>query len=93
MSRADAQACVGDCDSDGALTIEELVTAVNIAADREEVDVCPSNGTTTHPDPTHKFYRRGNSRRRNPCRNTRPRLDWGRPRRRSSARFCPGTLR
>lgn len=33
--------CVGDCDSNGRITIEELVRGVNIALNRAAVSVCP----------------------------------------------------
>ena len=33
--------CGGDCNGDGAVTIDELVGGVNIALGRERVDQCP----------------------------------------------------
>jgi pimeloyl-ACP methyl ester carboxylesterase len=38
--RADAQQCVGDCDGDGEVTIDELILGVNIALGTMSVDVC-----------------------------------------------------
>jgi len=35
-------ACVGDCDENGRVTVEELVTAVNIALGNATVDACPA---------------------------------------------------
>jgi streptogramin lyase len=37
-----AAVCVGDCDADGSVTIDELVTGVNIALGALSVDRCPS---------------------------------------------------
>jgi len=34
--------CAGDCDDDGAVTVDELVRAVNIALGLDEVESCPS---------------------------------------------------
>jgi hypothetical protein len=33
--------CVGDCDNSGRVQVNELVTGVNIALDRAELDACP----------------------------------------------------
>jgi hypothetical protein len=35
-----AVACAGDCDGDGRVTVDELVTGVNIALDRAAIDAC-----------------------------------------------------
>ena len=40
--RADAQQCVGDCNGDGKVTIDELILGVNIALGTQSVDVCPA---------------------------------------------------
>ena len=45
-----ATACIGDCNGDGEVTVNELVTGVNIALDNAGVDACPSfdrNGDST----------------------------------------------
>ena len=34
--------CAGDCDHDGKVKVNELVTGVNIALDRASIDACPS---------------------------------------------------
>ena len=39
---AAAPACVGDCDGNGAVTIEELIRGVNIALNGGGVAACPS---------------------------------------------------
>ncbi len=39
---ADAEACVGDCDGDGSVTVVELIRGVNIALDTTPIDACPS---------------------------------------------------
>jgi hypothetical protein len=38
---AQAAACVGDCDNSGSVTIDEIVTGVNIALDASSLDHCP----------------------------------------------------
>lgn len=45
-----SQPCVGDCNGDGAVTVDEIVTGVNIALDTVGVDSCPAfdtDGSTT----------------------------------------------
>jgi cysteine-rich repeat protein len=37
-----AAPCAGDCDNDGRVVINELVTGINIALDRVSVDTCPN---------------------------------------------------
>ena len=37
-----AQQCVGDCDGDGMVRINELITGVNIALGSAEISVCPA---------------------------------------------------
>jgi len=37
-----ARACVGDCDGDGEVTVNEIVSAVNIALDVAALSACPS---------------------------------------------------
>ena len=49
---ADTTACPGDCNSDGAVTINELIVGVNIALEIEPVTTCPvfdasGDGTVT----------------------------------------------
>lgn len=39
---AQPAACVGDCDDDNAVTINEIITGVNIALDSLSLDTCPS---------------------------------------------------
>lgn len=39
-ARSLAQACSGDCNADGAVAINELVLAVNIALDTQDVRAC-----------------------------------------------------
>jgi len=39
---AAAYACVGDCDGDGEVTVNEIVTSVNIALDVAALTTCPS---------------------------------------------------
>src|SRR5262245_7421282 len=34
--------CVGDCDNSNTVTVNELVTGVNIALDRANISTCPS---------------------------------------------------
>ena len=41
MRPVDAQECVGDCDRDGAVEINELILGVNIALDLQAIDACP----------------------------------------------------
>jgi hypothetical protein len=44
---AAAPACVGDCNGDGQVTVDELITGVNIALGSADLDTCPvfdSNG-------------------------------------------------
>lgn len=41
-SPAAAQACVGDCDGSGAVTVDEIVTMVNIALGTTPVQACPA---------------------------------------------------
>jgi len=41
-ARARAQSCVGDCNGDTAVTIGELIRAVNVALELIPVDVCPA---------------------------------------------------
>jgi len=43
-ARAQAQ-CVGDCNGDGEVTINELITGVNIALGSQDVSTCPSFDT------------------------------------------------
>jgi sugar lactone lactonase YvrE len=38
---AQAAACVGDCDNSGSVTVDEIVTGVNIALDSLSLDQCP----------------------------------------------------
>ena len=38
---AQAAACVGDCDDSGSVTVDEIVTGVNIALDSLSIDQCP----------------------------------------------------
>lgn len=40
MQPADAQECVGDCDSDGTVEVNELVVGVNVALGVQEIDAC-----------------------------------------------------
>ena len=40
--RAAAAACTGDCDGDGAVTVDELLVGVNIALGNAPVSACPS---------------------------------------------------
>ena len=37
-----AMACVGDCDNDGQVTVDELIIGVNIALDNQSLSACPS---------------------------------------------------
>jgi len=37
-----AAACVGDCEHDGAVTIDEIITGVNIALENLTVNACPA---------------------------------------------------
>jgi hypothetical protein len=37
-----SQACVGDCDNSGSVTVDEIVTMVNIALGSQSVDNCPN---------------------------------------------------
>lgn len=39
---AGAQSCVGDCDEDGSVAVNELVLGVNIALGSAEISACPS---------------------------------------------------
>src|SRR4029079_7501939 len=39
---AQAQTCVGDCNADGQVLINELIIGVNIALDSQPVSACPS---------------------------------------------------
>src|SRR6187399_382895 len=39
---AQAQTCVGDCNEDGQVLINELIIGVNIALDSQPVSACPS---------------------------------------------------
>ena len=39
---AQAQSCVGDCNDDGMVAINELIIGVNIALDSQPVSACPS---------------------------------------------------
>ena len=39
---AGAAACVGDCDGDGFVTVNEIITGVNIALGSEPLSACPS---------------------------------------------------
>ena len=41
MRPVDAQECVGDCDRDGTVEINELVLGVNIALGMQPIDACP----------------------------------------------------
>ncbi len=41
VSRAPAQTCAGDCDGNGHVTVNELVTAVSITLGNAGVDLCP----------------------------------------------------
>ena len=41
-ARVQAQPCVGDCDGDGMVAINELITGVNIALGTSPVSACPS---------------------------------------------------
>lgn len=41
-STASAQTCVGDCDGSGSVTVDEIVTMVNIALGQTSVDACPA---------------------------------------------------
>ncbi|MBX3027441.1 hypothetical protein KF840_21290 [bacterium] len=41
-SRASAQTCVGDCNGDGMVAINELITGVNIALGATPLSACPS---------------------------------------------------
>ncbi|MDX2167970.1 MAG: hypothetical protein SF182_12925 [Deltaproteobacteria bacterium] len=44
--------CPGDCDGDGVVTVNEIITLVNIALGDESIDVCPNadvNGDGTVP--------------------------------------------
>ena len=40
---AQAQTCVGDCNEDGQVLINELIIGVNIALDSQPVSACPSS--------------------------------------------------
>src|SRR5262245_11216663 len=40
-ARATAASCIGDCNDDGRVTVDELVKGVNIALDSLSVDQCP----------------------------------------------------
>ena len=42
---AEAEACVGDCDDDGSVTVVELIRGVNIALGTLLIDACPSFDT------------------------------------------------
>lgn len=42
VAPAPARACVGDCDSGGTVTVDELILAVNIALGNAQVGACPS---------------------------------------------------
>lgn len=42
VTATSARVCVGDCDGNGFVAIDELVRGVNIALDRARVDVCPN---------------------------------------------------
>lgn len=44
---AKAQTCVGDCDSSGRPTIDELVRGVNILLERAELSLCPTLDTSS----------------------------------------------
>jgi hypothetical protein len=39
---ATARRCAGDCNGDGAVTVDELITAVNIALGSRTLEACPS---------------------------------------------------
>lgn len=40
--RATAQYCIGDCDGDGRVTVNELITGVNVGLGVDELDACRS---------------------------------------------------
>src|SRR5262245_47614457 len=41
MRPVDAQECVGDCDGDGTVEINELILGVNINLGLQQIDACP----------------------------------------------------
>lgn len=41
-SRADAQACRGDCGADGAVSIGDIILAINVSLGRSNLAACPS---------------------------------------------------
>jgi hypothetical protein len=51
-SACNAQACVGDCDSDGSVTVDELVIGVNIALGLLPVSACSSFDLNDYGDVT-----------------------------------------
>jgi hypothetical protein len=46
VSLAAAAICIGDCNSDGEVTVSELVTAVNVALESSPIDACAAADTS-----------------------------------------------
>ena len=42
LNQATAQTCTGDCDGSGSVTVDEIVTGVNIALGNRQVSECPA---------------------------------------------------
>lgn len=47
---AAARSCIGDCDGDGTITVDEIVILVNIAIGNAPVQACPGIGETVEID-------------------------------------------
>lgn len=42
-----AEACLGDCDAGGRVTVDEIIRIINIELDQQNVDACPNNWPST----------------------------------------------